>query len=157
MVPPRCGSTSMYRYFNVPYNSLDKKTEDHWRWYGEFGKLRVLVLRNPYDRVSSAYNIIHRAEGLGQTPEYFFGSHSCPYMWQIRDLEFVIIDFYELKSYIPVSWNTLESESKKNSSFNYIENPIYSAEVLRQEYIDYKTFLSNRSKMTIEAWKYLTQ
>ena len=157
MTQPRCGSTSMYRYFNLPFNSFDKKTEDHWRWYGEFGKLRVLVLRNPYDRVSSAYNIIETSEKIGQTPTYFFGSHSCPYMRKIRDLEFHIIDFYELNQYLSVSDDTMVTNARKSSSFNYIENPIYSAECLKQEYIDYKTILNTRDKMSVRQWKYLTQ
>ena len=155
--PARCGSTSLYNYFNLEYNSLDSKDIGHWKWYGEFGMKKVLILRNPYDRVSSAFKIVDTAEKLGVDPTHFFAVHSCPYMWQLRELEFNIIDFYELNLYLDISNDTLTTNATKKSSFNYISNPIYSAEQLKQEYIDYEIILNSRHKMTVDQWKYLTQ
>jgi hypothetical protein len=155
--PARCGSTSLYKYFNVEYNSLDNKNVGHWKWYGEFGMTKVVILRNPYDRVSSAFNIIGTAEKLGVDPVDFFAIHSCPYMWQLKELEFNIIDFYELDSYLGVSENTITTNAPINSPFHYVPNPMYSAKDLKQEYIDYETILNSRHKMTVDQWKYMTQ
>ena len=155
--PARCGSTSLYKYFNVEYNSLDSKTIDHWKWYGEFGMTKVVILRNPYDRVASALNIVNYAEKLDVDPTEFFAVHSCPYMWQLRELEFQIIDFYELGKYLGVSEDTLVTNTPSNSEFKYIPNTEYSAQQLKQEYIDYVTILNTRHKMTVDQWKYITQ
>jgi hypothetical protein len=153
----RCGSSSLYNYFNLEYHSQDNETIDHWKWYGEFGMRKVIILRNPYDRVASALNIINYAEKMDVDPTEFFAIHSCPYMWQLRELEFQIIDFYELDMYVGISESSIVTNTHTDSAFNYIPNTLYSAQQLKQEYIDYVTILNSRHKLTVDQWKYMTQ
>ena len=149
MAKPRCGSTSLYNFFNIEYNSLDNRNYTEW---SNSSLRKILVLRNPYDRITSAYKLLQELPFDAATKSEMFITHSCPYMWKIENVDFEYIDFYKLNEYIPLSDDTITTNTSNLSSKVYISNDRYNKDLVEKEYNLYKMFLSTRKEITPEEW-----
>lgn len=146
----RCGHTSMYRYFKIKPYSLKESLVHLWL---ESKSQKVLVLRNPYDRLQSA--LCHNARLKYATPDEKAESlhiHSSPFLHMIpKTTDFKIIDFYRLSEYIRLSGDTFVSNSNNVSSDELDITP-----EMRQEYSDYLYFKKYCPEITPEEWRELT-
>ena len=152
MAKSRCGSTSLYDFFNIDYNSLDARTYVEW---SNSSLRKILVLRNPYDRIISAFKFLHQVPFDAAKKSEMFITHSCPYMWKIENVDFEYIDFYKLNEYIPLSDETITTNTSKLSSKVYISNDRYDEHLVEKEYDLYKMFLSTRKEIIPEEWNEL--
>lgn len=157
----RCGHTSMYKYFGMEEYSLEGKiTIFDWIHSDSFSQ-RVVVLRNPYDRVRSALQNLKHCSEDNQLPLddiTWFYNHSWPFMGMIKHCDFKYIDFYKLQEYINFSEKTIRSkESTSQGTKIYVPNHYYSEEKLDMEFDFYNKFLSEREELSVEEWKELTQ
>ena len=151
LVNTRCGHTSMYEYFGIePYSRIP----DIFNWISS-KKRRILVLRNPIDRINSAYKNSLQFIGTGVDPDEAFVSHSTPYLKLIRGLEFELIDFAKIDEYIPMSNKTVVTYSN-NTDFQYIPNKKYTEMDVREEYELYKTIMNTKLEISVSEWKALT-
>lgn len=170
----RCGSTSMYDYFNIRAYSLDNFENKHSIPFPEPAvKYNILILRNPYDRIRSALNAtkyLHKLFGADQNPNgNFYRSvgfhtwvinHSQPFLYYFgsrpqKDL--YIIDFYELDKYVgKPSIGTLVSKAKRQRGWHKDFIPYYTRHELSIEYQTYKYLLSTYPKLSVDKWKQLT-
>ena len=145
----RCGHTSMYRHFNIELYSL--KGNHFEKFISSKTKTKIVVVRNPYDRLLSAIN---NTKMLKQTHEWTL-RHSRPLLRKLNGLEFdyKIIDFYRLGDYIKVGENTIVTNSKSPSGWIQKMQEYYTQEEMLDEYMAYKNIMSKRQKITIDAWK----
>ena len=151
---PRCGHTSMYSYFGIDEWSISTDIRK-CVWNSSISK-KIIVLRNPVERMLSAYN---RMISIGFTDkDSSFENHSSPYLVNIpKNLNFYVIDFRNLGYYIPVSSKTIiTGSSKPISSGCYINNSKFSKQDLENELETYNYFITNRPQITPEEWKELT-
>lgn len=159
----RCGHTSMYTYFGLEEYSFEGKV-DILDWINSKSESqRVIVLRNPYDRVRSAQqNLAHCLDSLGSLPieeERWFYNHSYPYLHTINHCNFKYIDFYKLQNYLEtVSKKTIKSKVSCNEGSKfYIPNNYYREQDLDNEFFQYEKILAEREEMSVEEWKELTR
>ncbi len=145
----RCGHTNMYNHFGLePYTYSAGYTP----WLQSTSK-RVVVLRNPYDRVKSAKRLCEIFEFRDQNIAFI--DHSKPYLHMLKDCQdFSIIDFYRLSEYIQrEGWQSFATYSVGGS---YIPNDEYTEEDLQREYQLYCDLMNIREQMTAKEWKELT-
>lgn len=152
-VATRCGTTSMYDYFNLARYTGNSKLDD---WINSASR-RVIVLRNPYDRIESALNNLSVVYSKDEKPNIsrmdWFKTHSKPYLIDIpKDLEFEVIDFYNLHMYVKISFSTLVTNSN-----NVDINPHKNYPLIKEEYDRYQYFMNNRKHISPVEWKELTQ
>jgi hypothetical protein len=76
-------------------------------------------------------------------------------MWKIENVDFEYIDFYKLNEYIPLSDETITTNTSKLSSKVYISNDRYDEHLVEKEYDLYKMFLSTRKEIIPEEWNEL--
>lgn len=145
MANTRCGHTSMSHYFGINPHAEKRR---FWDWI-ESSSRRILVLRNPYDRVKSAVITSEYATDK----EAWIEVHSKPYLIEIPTiLSFEIIDFNRLSEYIPLSRDTAVTNT---SSVHHTE--IDLTPEMREEYIKYRYFMQHCKQVTPEEWKELTR
>ena len=149
----RCGHTSMYDHFKLPRYSINNGLDV---WITSTSR-RVLVLRNPYDRIQSALKNMSVVYDRIKTPNFISESwlktHSEPYLISIpKDLDFEIIDFYNLSMYIKLSASTLVTNSNNVDISLYRDYPF-----IDEEYSRYQYFINNRKHISPNEWKELTQ
>ena len=145
----RCGHTSMYDYFNIPRYSLNQTSFKVW-WNSS--SIKVLVLRNPIERMCSAY----KTTELLHKDQEFFTSHCSPYLHFIPlDLNFKIINFDQLKKYIPFSLHTNPTHTNIKTD-EYIENNLFTKKQLIEEYSRYQFFINTKDEVSSDEWKELT-
>jgi hypothetical protein len=152
----RCGHTSAQQYFNVDSRGSQI---DHWN---NTSSKRVLILRNPYSRVTSGFLRVQRFKNI--SPEEFeekFIIHTKPYIANcmgtaFKQIDFAYINFEHLIQYIPMDASTVQTHAR-NSKQIYIYNRHYSKEQLEQEYELYQNVLTNKEEISVEEWKELTQ
>jgi len=170
----RCGHTSMYGYFNIPVYTCVAESFNIWQ---TTKNLRIVVLRNPYQRLISAYkrfgcnSIIYDEHARQQ-----FIEHSRPFLkyicygntmnfvhydietgqWRQNYLDFCYINFDRLSEYIPTDNRTITTNTKSESKV-YVKNDVYSENDLETEYIHYENLLATKREITPEEWKELTQ
>ena len=145
----RCGHTSMYRHFNIELYSLKGRHFD--KFIDSKANTKIVVVRNPYDRLLSAIN---NTKALKQTHEWTL-RHSKPLLRKLDRLEFdyKIIDFYRLKDYIQVARDTIVTNSNASSSWSEEMRGYYTQEEMLDEYVAYKNIMSTREQLTTDAWK----
>jgi hypothetical protein len=152
---PRCGHTSMYSYFGIDEWSM---STDIRKWAGNASNsIKVIVLRNPVERMISAYNRIISIQSTNNDSS--FENHCSPYLVNIaKHVNFYVIDFRNLGHYIPVSSKTIITGSSKPISTDcYINNSKFSKQDLEDELDTYNYFITNRPEITPEEWKELTK
>ena len=150
---PRCGHTSMAHHFNQTPHIVNGGMSD---WVKSSSR-RILVLRNPYDRLQSA---LRNAEGFPYSPsdtsytkEEWIRVHSYPYLIHIpATTDFEIIDFYKLSEYISLSTDTHQTNS---SSVHHTKLEI--SPEMRKEYALYRYYMEYCNQITPEEWKELTE
>lgn len=158
----RCGHTSMYEYLGLePYSFIESL--HFWRENPD-NLQRVLVVRNPYDRVASSANRMivslsnsDYTESIPESTNFFL--HCRPYMFTLVDLDFKYIDFYKLSGYIGdnITGKTIVTNSSNSSTNFYIANNYFSKDDLDLEYEKYLEILETKEELTVEEWKYLTK
>ena len=141
----RCGHTAMAEYFGVW--GIDTGHD----WVNTAAQ-RILVLRHPYDRLHSALCVMKFAPENVDSDEWL-KIHSSPYLQNIsEDIDFRIIDFYKLRNYIPLSYNTRLTYSNHTPLERL---PELSVE-MQEEYERYCYFKHNREEISPEEWRELT-
>ena len=163
----RCGSTSMYGYFGLPLYIKSGNTKfnfSDWNTMVDESITKVLVLRNPYQRIQSA---IKNTEYISQDSEYqehlknsdskfkWTIKHSEPYLHNITCEDFYIIDFDNLSRYInkdnfTVTTNSVISEWQPEFA------EYYSPEDLATEYTWFEKY-SHQPNIMPSVWKNLTE
>lgn len=157
----RCGHTSMYEYFGLELYSFHE-TLNFWKENTD-NLQRVLVVRNPYDRVVSAVKRILLCDTLDDEDSFFVSRdlffHCRPYMFTLVDLDFKYIDFYKLSAYIGdnITGKTTVTNSSNSSTNFYVANDYFSKDDLDLEYEKYLEILETKQELTVEEWKYLTK
>jgi hypothetical protein len=163
----RCGHTNMYHYHGLePYSNTDDFSKNPKLWYQHHNP--IVVLRNPLDRVRSA--MLHTASNFhGKQFDYdeqimFFYGHCYPYLRDIAEVKFRIIDFYDLDKYIPRREDLLQSyrtnchaDDTLTAEDVYVMNNYFSLQELQQEYDLYKEIITTRERVSIEEWKEITK
>lgn len=151
----RCGHTSMYSYFGIEEYSMSTDIRK-WIWNPSNSK-KIIVLRNPVERMLSAYNRIISTQSPGKNND--FAGHCSPYLVNIpKQHDFYVIDFRNLGYYIPVSPKTIITGSSKSISTGfYINNSKFSKQDLKNELEAYNYFITNKQQITPEEWKELTK
>lgn len=166
----RCGHTSMYDHLNLPRYSNELNIDS---WIQSFSR-KILVLRNPYDRIQSATKLpltvfphefiskhVSATTNSNNSPkktidsikEHWIRMHSSPYMIHISEhLEFEIIDFYNLHLYIKLSPYTSVTDSNSVDRNLYKDYPL-----IENEYEKYRYFMTNRKQISPIEWKQITQ
>lgn len=162
----RCGSTSMYGYFGLPlYEKIGNARFDftYWNSLNDESITKVLVLRNPYQRLESAINNTKYlssdsvySELLNNKDSKMFWTlkHSKPYLHNITCEDFYVIDFDNLSKYIRKDYFTVTTNSR---TYKWQENfaKYYSKEDLDSEYTLFEKF-SQRPNILPSVWKDLT-
>ena len=149
----RCGHTSMSRYFRkTPH--MDPL--GLWTWLISSSR-KILVLRNPYDRLQSALinaeDFPYGLSNITETKEEWIKVHSEPYLIDIpQTTPFEIIDFYRLSEYIPMSRDTTRTNTSKIHRTSITITP-----EMREEYKRYRYFLTYCRQISPEEWKELTE
>lgn len=172
VAPTRCGHTSMFSYFQVENKVQNRYMTEYFDGFQRENVEKVLVIRNPYDRLKSAINYmntqtaedrryIEREFGLEgkRANEFWLVAHSMPFMKHVIKYDFKIIKFENLASYIDISQKTVVTNSKCNSEEYedlYIKNFSYTEEDLKKEHTIYKDLISNRETISVTDWKNLT-
>jgi hypothetical protein len=153
---PRCGHTSMYSYFGIDEYSMSGTDIRQWNLRPSNSK-KIIVLRNPVERMSSAYNRMLFTKSENKDND--FENHCRPYLVHISNwLNFYVIDFRNLGFYIPVSSKTIVTESSKAISTGcYINNSKFSKQDLENELEAYNYFITNKPQITPKEWKELTK
>ena len=145
----RCGHTSMTGYFGFePYTNGH---QDWNTWYYTKSR-RVLVLRNPFDRLKSA--ILHSQNSIvteGYTVDQWIDAHSRPYLHIIKRNSFEIIPFENLEDYIPVHGMTAPTYTSEVKHYEVEYTP-----VMRKEYEIYRYLRQHCNVISPEEWKDLT-
>lgn len=150
----RCGNTSMYSYFGIPKYTLPNATPDIWY---NTNSTKVVVLRNPVERMYSACNLFKIINLRGEAGKNFY-VHCAPYLHDIQqNWDFKVIDFYKLSNYIPISNDTIPTASGKITTGEYIVNEFFTEAELFQECFLYETLMKTKEEITPEEWKELTQ
>jgi hypothetical protein len=158
-VATRCGHTSAQRYFNVEPYRQESQIDC---WINTSSK-RVLVLRNPYSRVTSGFLMLQRFDDDSFADfEDNFIMHTKPYIadcmgTESNEIDFAYINFEKLIKYIPMDYTRTRQTHSYNSKQLYIYNRHYSKEHLEQEYALYLSVLRNKKEISVEEWKELTQ
>ena len=153
----RCGHTSVQQYFNIkPYSQ--KSQIDCWI---NTSSKRVLVLRNPYSRVTSGFLMLQRVDSLVDFEDNFI-THTKPYIadclgTESNEIDFAYINFENLIKYIPMDYARTRQTHSHNRKQLYIYNRQYSKEHLEQEYALYQSVLRTKKEISVEEWKELTQ
>ena len=152
---PRCGHTSMYSYFGIDEWSISTDIRK-WAWNPTNSK-KIIVLRNPVERMISAYNRMISTQSTNKDGNV--ESHSVPYLINIpKHINFYVIDFRNLGYYIPVSSKTIITGSSKSISTScYINNSKFSKQDLEKELETYNYFITNKPQIIPEEWKELTK
>lgn len=143
---------------------------------------KVIVIRNPWDRLQSAINLSSALTSFGQvgkigkTParhvrfdRTFARSHSVPYVTELYDSgfeDYFIIDFYKFSDYIPtrhyptISTNANYSglnERIFDSSGNYLQSTKYShfwsMEELHKEDRAYNKIMKKQPKLPVSLFQ----
>ena len=142
----RSGHTSMAHRFGMKGHTLPENHPDlsPENWLDNFrnskAKTKVIVIRNPWDRLQSAINIcsIAKKDSGMVFDEKFVRGHSNLYLSELNDSgfeDYYIIDFYKFSDYVPtrghlnVSTNANYSGAKErlfDSEGNYLQNTRYS-------------------------------
>lgn len=147
----RCGHTSMYDYFGIPRYTLTGNSP--FTWYNT-NSIKVVVLRNPIERMYSAHKIIME---IKKESEQRFYEHCYPYLHMLLVFsKFKIIHFKKLGNYIPFSKNT-DPTYTNNETGKYIVNRFFTEADLLQECNLYQTLIDSKEEITPEEWKELTK
>ena len=147
MANTRCGHTSMNHYFGLkPYTgSYDIKL-----WYNSTSH-RVMVLRNPMDRLLSAQrlNTVRRPSHLSE--HEWLDRHSGPYLYSLawRWYSWSYIPFECLSEYIPLSGDTTVTHSVAS-----VDQPV--PEHMIEEMAAYETIKQIMPVLTPKQWRELT-
>ena len=155
----RCGSTSMFNYFGIEtvVCGVSQWAEHH---------NPILVLRNPLDRVVSSMPFLRDNDNPPEVRLSEFVRHSAPYLplHTIPQINFRIIDFYNLEQYIPRMDNIFTQSVRTDARCHpsvavedvYAKNPGYTLQELKDCVEGYKYFMATREKITVEEWENLT-
>jgi hypothetical protein len=152
----RCGSTAIGIFLGLGLNH--KRLDGIAEWWDLPGK-KVIILRNPYDRVVSAYKtLIYLEENqkLDREPETFLAEHSGPYLHMIQPYNFSVILFETLSKYVP-TFASHPTNTSNTPYGTYIKNSHYSAEDLENEYLLYETYRSEKEILDVESWNMLCE
>jgi hypothetical protein len=152
----RCGSTAIGVFLGLGkiYPRIDGINE-----WGELPGKKVLILRNPYDRIMSGYKTLTNLDEenkLDRDRKEFFYEHSRPYLYMIQHHDFSVVLFENLLKYVPLI-DSYRSNTVNVSIGTYIKNSDYSAEDLEHEYLLYKTYKSEREILDVESWNMLCE
>jgi len=165
----RCGNTNMYHYFNIDVNK-----QKHFP--SVYSNDLVIVLRNPLDRVVSAtkgiapevvgmfpVSVLKKFLSTGHTAEFLtewgvFYLHCKPYLSNIKDKPFRIIDFTQLSEYIPKQLDRQQSPVTNSRGYTdpktvYVENKYFTLNDLETEYETYLELLKDREQISVAEWK----
>ena len=152
----RCGSTAIGVFLGLGRHYERINTIDDWI---QFSGKKVIILRNPYDRVMSAVrtlNYLEEAEKLTCDAEEFFVRHSCPYLWMIQEQNFSVVLYEDLVKYVPEK-DSHQTNTSNVSNETYIINSAYGPECLKYEYLLYKIYKSEREILNVESWNMLCE
>ena len=155
----RCGHTSMYRYFGIePYSSEYTPFE---QFKDNKSPVKVIVIRNPYDRLLSAVRNLESQEKnnvqlVGITRKQHIWEHSNHYIHQLHtwgDVGYKIIDFYNLGLYIPVGQTTLPTYSNDGITEwqDWMSEWMNKQEMLK-EFSAYQEIIKNRPRLSTGEW-----
>ena len=149
----RCGHTSMYHYFGRNPHTNPGKLGD---WI-ESSSRKILVLRNPYDRLQSALinaeDFPYGLTDITLTKEEWIYVHSKPYLIDIPlTTNFEIIDFYKLSDYIQMSRDTMQTNVSSVNRRNLDITP-----EMRKEYDRYRYYMEHCKQIDPLEWKELTR
>ena len=146
---PRCGHTSMTGYFGFEPYTLDHNRLIVWN---KTQSRRVLVLRNPLDRLKSA--LLH-SDAYEKYPEFtsdqWLSFHGDPYLHRVSHTSFDIIPFENLSDYIPVHRMT-RHVNVANTTYDELKH----MPQMEYEYEKYQYYKQNNKVITPEEWKELT-
>ena len=172
----RCGHSSMLGYFGI--------TQRYQHTGGPFvpetinsitTSQVILCIRNPYDRLNSAMeNTQQRTwardrlvshEDLSKGLDIFSlmdigwtESHSTPYLHNLTATNIThLLDFDNLKQYIPMSSNTFVSSVPRGASqYENWMGAYYTKEVLESEYSAYSQLVDTIPQVSVEDWNKYT-
>ena len=163
----RCGHTSMYEHFGLPVYSINGKISD---FANSKTKKKVLVVRNPYDRLLSAVNNSKTLKENNVSSDDYTQwtiDHSIPLLQDQRllNLDFKIIDFYKLNRYIGVSKVTVVTNSVgaiarkpvswlcSKSIYDDYMMLYHSQEEMEREYQAYRSIMISHDEISVPEWK----
>jgi hypothetical protein len=150
----------MFDYFNIPpwtqQNLFDFETDQPF-WVRDFKltktKEKIVVVRNPYDRLLSAIKSSKYISHLSPWRKTdWIRSHSVHYLFRLTDTKFNIIDFNKLKNYIGQPHQALKTNSV---AFGHKEifNEFWSEEEMEREFVAYNKIMEERTPITVTHWK----
>lgn len=181
LAPTKAGHTAFYDFFNKPRYS-EYRHLNEWK---NSNKQRILVLRDPVERMYSAINFFkqcYRKEHQMLPPdatnknnflnkvfskdrpiksrkteiEYFvFHLHCRPFMLDIKDTDFKIIKFEELDNYLPRYQNIPTTHTTQKDITLFRKNPFFTKQDLLEEQHLYNLILASKEPITPEDWKEL--
>ncbi len=155
----RCGHTSLYKHFGIPVYSIGQCGIDNWV---NTKSKRVLVLRHPYDRVTSAFLMLYRNLMSQEDFETNFINHTKPYMAELLScvdstLDFQYIDFDKLNNFVEMDYANTTITNSRYRKHIYIYNDAYSKKDLEQEYDLYLQIKQMKQEITVQEWEELTK
>ena len=157
----------------LPKNHPDLSPEN---WLDKFknskAEIKVIVVRNPWDRLQSAMNIsrwITDPKNFTQVDRPFARTHSRPYLSELYDSgfeDYFVIDFYKFSDYVPnrghytVATNANYSGVKErmfDSDGNYLKStkytPFWSMEELHKEDKAYNKIMRRQPKLSVTLFQ----
>lgn len=180
LAPTKAGHTAFYDLFNkTRYSEYRPLTE-----WNNSNKQKILVLRNPIERMHSAIAFFKKSYTEGQPilpPDpsnrnqllnkifnksiplkekqteiefFIFHIHCRPFLKYINTNDFKIIKFENLEEYLP-RYNGVPTTNTSNTRLtSFRKNPFFTKEELLEELSIYNTF-SNKEVVDVEQWKEL--
>jgi hypothetical protein len=147
----------MFNYFEIETNNFGL---EGWKKHHN----PIVVLRNPIDRVVSSMAFFWNDVGTLEFRLAEFARHSSPYLHTLTISNFRIIDFNILEQYIPrkdtVRLQSVRTDARCHPFITakdvYVPNPLYTLEDLELCVEDYKDFIANKERVTVDEWKELT-
>ena len=161
----RCGHTSMASAFGIEPHKFMEANPDNWIYRLKYSKARikVVVVRNPWDRLQSAMNF--------STDRTVISEHSVPYLSKLNGLEsekrtlggqgqlcfrfedYFIINFHKLSEYIPIDdksvvTNAESSEKDLDRMFEF-----WSPEELYDEDKSYLEIMRRQPEISVSVFK----
>lgn len=175
----KCGHIAMIRYFGM--NEMQNTTLGTFGDWISNPSPKVLVVRHPVERMHSAINwykgvfesrikfyqqhghvdifdlikaFIHDHDGSLQE-EYIFNAHCRPYLKLIKNTDFRIIKFEDLKNYIP-KHTAHDTKTSNREMYPFPKNKYFNEQDMLQEIAAYEEILTLKEVITSEEWKELT-
>lgn len=155
----------MYEHFDVEPYSLPFRSHDHFE--SSTADVKVVVVRNPYDRLLSAVRTVDTVEKISREEnksiefdrKKWIADHSnlsLHTLAKIQAVDYRVIDFYNLSDYIAVGKKTVPTYSVQPAGWERWMSEYYTKQQMESEYQAYEKIMQSRPRMNTREWHRLT-